>query len=110
MSLPQPKAVRKEPLTQASLSNYCNYMKARLIRIGNSRGIRIPQELVRIYKLREGTELELEERREGILVRVAEGADGVIPWGAAYQEMAGESSEASEWAEWDVTAGDGSDG
>ena len=85
-------------------------MKARLIRIGNSRGIRIPQELVRLYNLREGAELELEERQEGILVRVAGITDGAIPWDAAYQEMAAESAEASEWSEWDVTYGDGSDG
>ena len=62
-------------------------MKARLIRIGNSRGIRIPQELVRLYNLREGAELELEKRQEGILVRAVESTDGVIPWDAAYQPI-----------------------
>jgi antitoxin component of MazEF toxin-antitoxin module len=85
-------------------------MKARLIRIGNSKGIRIPQELVRVYNLREGADLELEERREGILVRVAEAPTGMIPWDTAYQEMAAASADASEWSEWDVTSGDGSDG
>ena len=96
-------------LTEGVGCNYCNYMKARLIRIGNSRGIRIPQELVQVYHLREGAELELEERREGILVRVAEAPVGMIPWNTAYQEMAAENAEAGEWSAWHVTSGDGSD-
>jgi antitoxin component of MazEF toxin-antitoxin module len=82
-------------------------MKVRLVRIGNSRGIRIPQELLRVYGLQEGAELELEERREGILLSVQRGSRGLLPWKVAYQEMAAESAEAEEWSEWDATAGDG---
>ena len=90
--------------------DYCNYMKARLIRIGNSRGIRIPRELIRLFDLREGTVLELEERREGILLRVDRGSDSKVPWDVAYQEMAAEVAEAQEWSEWDFTAGDTREG
>jgi antitoxin component of MazEF toxin-antitoxin module len=82
-------------------------MTAELIRIGNSRGIRLPRELVRIYDLREGTELELEGRREGILLRVVPASAGKMPWGAAYRETAGERAEREEWSAWDATAGDG---
>jgi antitoxin MazE len=110
MNVLQPKKTCKGPLTVAPSCNYCNYMKARLIRIGNSRGIRIPQELVQVYNLREGAELDLEERREGILVRVAEAPVGMIPWDTAYQEMAAEGAEEKEWSAWDVTSGDGNDG
>jgi antitoxin MazE len=82
-------------------------MKVRLIRIGNSRGIRIPRELMRVYGLREGAELEIEERQEGILLRVGEDSHGLISWDAAYQEMTAESLETQEWSEWDHTTGDG---
>lgn len=85
-------------------------MKVRLIRIGNSRGIRIPQELLRIYGLQEGAELELEERREGILLSVGTASPGLVSWNAAYKEMAAESAEREEWSEWDATAGDSREG
>jgi len=85
-------------------------MKARLVRIGNSQGIRIPQELVRLYDLREGAELELDKRREGILLRVVKGSRGSLPWEVAYKEMAAEAAELAEWSEWDATAGDSRDG
>jgi antitoxin component of MazEF toxin-antitoxin module len=81
-------------------------MTARLIRIGNSRGIRLPQELVRLYNLAEGDALELEERREGILLRVASDSTTKVSWDQAYREMAVELAEREEWAEWDATAGD----
>jgi hypothetical protein len=52
--------------------------------------------LVRLYNLQEGDETELEERRDGILVRVGEGSHGALPWDAAYQEMAAKSAETEE--------------
>lgn len=85
-------------------------MKAKLIRIGNSKGIRIPQELLRIYNLREGVELELEQRREGILLCLGAGRSGSISWEASYKEMAAEAAERGEWSEWDATAGDDGEG
>jgi len=85
-------------------------MKTRLVRIGNSQGIRIPHELVRLYNLREGAELALDKRKEGILLRVVKGSRGTLPWDAAYKEMAAEAAELAEWSEWDATAGDGRDG
>ncbi len=85
-------------------------MKARLVRIGNSRGVRIPQRLLRIYGLQEGSELDIEERREGLLLRVGGIAANPQSWIEAYREMAAESSESGEWADWDATAGDGDAG
>jgi antitoxin component of MazEF toxin-antitoxin module len=85
-------------------------MKARLVRIGNSRGIRIPKELIRLFDLREGTVLELEERRDGILLRVDRSPEPKLPWDLAYKEMADEIAESEEWSEWDSTVGDGREG
>ena len=47
-------------------------MKTKLVRVGNSRGIRIPQGLLELYAIEEGDALELEETREGILIRSSE--------------------------------------
>jgi antitoxin component of MazEF toxin-antitoxin module len=84
-------------------------MKARLIRIGNSRGIRIPQKMLQLYQLKEGVILELEERRDGILIHQKPGVQDKVPWDVAYREIAAESAENGEWAEWDAVAGDGSE-
>ena len=82
-------------------------MKTHLVRIGNSRGLRLPRKLLAIYGIEENDELELEERAEGILIRPAGKADGKLPWDAAYREMASEAEEAPEWSDWDATVGDG---
>ena len=82
-------------------------MKARLIRIGNSQGIRIPQKMLRLYQLKEGTLLDLEERQDGILIRRVTNTQDKVPWEVAYREMASESAENGEWADWDAVAGDG---
>ena len=82
-------------------------MRTTLIRIGNSRGLRLPRRLLATYGITENDELELEERAEGILIRPAPRADGKLSWEAAYQEMASEATEAPEWSEWEATASDG---
>lgn len=94
-------------LTKNGNCYYRNYMKVRLIRIGNSKGIRFPSKLLRVYQLKEGAELEIEERREGLLVRIGSPATGRIPWEEAYREMSAEAAERQEWSEWDSTARDG---
>jgi antitoxin component of MazEF toxin-antitoxin module len=96
-------------LDHCLLCDYGNYMKARLIGIGNSRGIRIPQQMLRLYKLEEGCMLELEERRDGILIHPQPSVQNKVSWEVAYQEMAAESAENAGWAEWDAVAGDGHD-
>lgn len=82
-------------------------MKARVVRIGNSKGIRIPQKILERYRIQEGSDLELEERRDGILIRPLSPTSAKVGWELAYREMAKETAEKSEWAEWDVLAGDG---
>lgn len=90
--------------------DYSNYVKTKLVRIGNSRGVRIPRQLIRVYGLQEGSELDIEERREGLLLRVPGTVSDPQSWSEAYREMAAESSEAEEWSDWDATAGDGDAG
>jgi antitoxin MazE len=81
-------------------------MKVRLVRIGNSKGIRIPQSILELYRVREGSAVELETRREGILIRPIEEAAGKVEWETAYREMANEQAEREEWSAWDITSGD----
>jgi antitoxin component of MazEF toxin-antitoxin module len=100
------------PLTTCRLDrsltcDYGNYMKTTLVRIGNSRGLRLPSRLLAVYGINENDELELEERAEGILIRPALKASRKIPWEAAYREMASETAEAAEWSDWDAAAADG---
>ena len=84
-------------------------MKAKVIRVGNSRGVRIPKALLDLYGVNEGDTLELEERREGILLRRAGSAEEPLSYGESYREMAAEAAERAEWNEWDDSAGDGLD-
>lgn len=86
---------------------YRNYMKAQLIRIGNSRGIRLPQKLLALYGLEEGDELELEERRQGILVRPARVDSMKLSFEASYRESVAEPDEHDAWSDWDSVTGDG---
>jgi antitoxin component of MazEF toxin-antitoxin module len=82
-------------------------MRTTLIRIGNSRGLRLPKKLLSLYGIRENDPLELEERAEGILIRPAGIANNKLSLEEAYREMAAEADEASEWSEWDATIADG---
>ena len=85
-------------------------MRTTLIRIGNSRGLRLPRKLLATYGIHENDQLELEERAEGILIRPAAKSSGKLPWEAAYREMAAEAGEAPEWTEWEAAVGDGLEG
>jgi antitoxin MazE len=82
-------------------------MTTTLVRIGNSRGLRLPRKLLAIYGINENDELELEEQAEGILIRPASKGRGKIPWEQAYREMASEAAETPEWSDWDATTADG---
>ena len=84
-------------------------MKIELVRIGNSRGLRLPKRILDLYGIEEGDRLELEERREGILIRPGAKDDSKLSWEASYKEMAADAAEAEEWAAWDGLAGDGLD-
>ncbi len=82
-------------------------MQARLIRIGNSRGIRLPRALLSLYRIGDGDGFAIEQRPEGILLRPERRDPEKTSWEESYAEMAAEPAEADEWAEWDVLSGDG---
>lgn len=82
-------------------------MMTHLIRIGNSRGVRIPQKVLEHYRILEGAPLELEEKQDGILVRPQVQVNSKVSWDQAYNEMALDAAEKAGWAEWDGMAGDG---
>ncbi|MEI8142937.1 MAG: AbrB/MazE/SpoVT family DNA-binding domain-containing protein [Chitinophagia bacterium] len=59
-------------------------MKAKIIKIGNSKGIRLPNELIKEYKLDEEVTLEL--REDCIVIKPVE-VDPRAGWEAIYQKM-----------------------
>ena len=84
-------------------------MKPELFSTDNFRGLRLPRKLLELYGIEEGDELDLEERREGILIRPGTKGRVELSWESAYKEMAEEAAERVEWAAWDSVAGDGLD-
>jgi len=97
----------KSAIDNSFRCDYCNYMKAQLVRIGNSRGIRLPQKLLELYRIEEGDEMELKETAEGILILPLRDLGAKLSWAESYREMAAEAAEAEEWTDWDVVTGDG---
>ena len=85
--------------------NYGNYMKTKVVRIGNSRGIRIPKEILETYRLDTGDELAIDRQSDGILLRPVR-APGFVSREHAYKEMVAERADNDEWSEWDGVAGD----
>jgi antitoxin MazE len=65
-------------------------MKTRIVRIGNSQGIRIPKPLLRQSGLEGEVEMEVEEGR--IVIRAAEGVRK--GWDDAFRAMAEEGDDA----------------
>ena len=59
-------------------------MKAKIIKIGNSKGIRIPNELIKKYKIDQEVTLELKE--DSIVLKPAE-VDPRAGWEEIYKKM-----------------------
>lgn len=83
-------------------------MKTKIIRIGNSRGLRLPKKLIDLYGLQEGSDIEIEENRSGILLKPIK-QEYTLSWEEAYRQMAAEREENLEWKEWESTHEDGLD-
>ena len=75
---------------------------AKLIAIGNSRGIRIPKVLREKYGWSES--ILFEETEEGLLLR--RDASGKLSWKATYRAMA---AAEEDWSDLEVAAADGLD-
>ena len=77
--------------------------QAKLIKIGNSQGLRLPKKLVSKYGL--GENVILEELPEGILLHAAN--KGKLSWEDTYKEMANEVEP--EWLDWEKLDSDSED-
>lgn len=80
-----------------------NQLRARdvkLVPIGNSKGIRIPQALIQKYGLK--NTLLIEETDRGLLLRNKE--EGKLSWEDTYKAMA---QDKENWDDWDATLLDG---
>jgi antitoxin component of MazEF toxin-antitoxin module len=79
-------------------------VELKVTRIGNSRGIRLPADALKRYQV-EDTPV-MEERSDGILLRVPGRAVAELSW----EETAAEMAAANEdWSEWETTLDDGLD-
>ena len=76
----------------------------KITRIGNSRGVRIPAEVLRRYAF--GDAAIMIESVDGILLRPKQQADAKLSWADTAKAMAAESED---WSDWDAVASDGLD-
>jgi antitoxin component of MazEF toxin-antitoxin module len=76
--------------------------KIKVARIGNSRGVRLPAEVLRRYRIEET--VLMEETPLGILLRPVGGAVEKLSWEDTAREMA---ASREDWRDWDQAVGDG---
>jgi antitoxin MazE len=74
-----------------------------LVRIGNSKGVRLPKKTLQKYGLTDT--IVIEEIKEGILIRNKK--DKKLGWEQTYQAM---TEEQESWEEFDITLMDGLEG
>ena len=74
----------------------------KVVRIGNSRGVRLPRALLDKYAIADS--LIAEEREDGVLLRPRR--DRRLSWADTFKEMA---REREDWSDLDTTIGDGLD-
>lgn len=77
-----------------------NTKDIKLISIGNSKGIRLPKEILQKYGFSES--VVLEEKEEGVLLHKKE--DNKLTWEETFKSMA---KEKENWNDFDVTLMDG---
>ena len=80
-----------------------NSIELNLARIGNSRGIRIPADLIRKHRLEPG--MVLEDRGHELVLR-PKGGSHKLSWEQTAREMA---SAIEDWSDWDTASADGLD-
>lgn len=77
-------------------------LELKVVPIGNSRGIRLPRELLARYKI--GETVVLQVREEGLLLRAK--GDDRLSWDETYKAAA---HEGEDWSDLDATLADGLD-
>jgi antitoxin component of MazEF toxin-antitoxin module len=78
------------------------HITLKVSRIGNSRGVRLPADVLKRYQI--GDSILMEERSEGILLRPNRHADLKLSWQETAQAMA---AAQEDWSEWDSSSADG---
>lgn len=80
-------------------------MKASIIQIGNSQGVRIPKVLLEQLKFKKSVELEV--LPEGLLLRPSDENENLMPrlgWAEMFAAaILSEGNDENEFAEWDQT-------
>lgn len=76
----------------------------KITRIGNSRGVRLPADTLRRYRI--GELVVMEERSDGILLRPMGRAVAKLSWEDTARAM---SASGEDWSEWDILDADGLD-
>lgn len=93
-------------MTGSCNSDYNVIMKANIIQIGNSQGVRIPKILLEQLKFKKSVELEV--LPEGLLLRPADEAEisaARFGWAEMFASAVQAEDEAeNEFAEWDEAA------
>lgn len=74
-------------------------IELKVTRIGNSRGVRIPAGTLERYQV--GETLIMEERSDGILLRVPGAATAKLSWAETARAMA---ASGEDWSDWDELA------
>ena len=82
------------------MENQARSRDAKLVAIGNSKGVRIPKELLQKYGLKNS--LLIEETDKGLLLRNKE--ESKLSWEDTYKTMA---NEKENWDDFDTTLLDG---
>jgi mRNA interferase MazF len=77
-------------------------MELKIARIGNSRGVRLPAEVIKRYRM--DSVVLMEETAEGIFLRPSGPVVNKLSWQETAAEMA---AEGEDWSEWDSVVGDG---
>lgn len=79
-------------------------MEAKIIEIGNSKGLRLPKKLLQKYHFQK--KIEIEELSEGLLLKAIETKDSKLSWEDTFKEM---RSSAEDWTDFDASLSDGTE-
>jgi antitoxin component of MazEF toxin-antitoxin module len=79
-------------------------IELKVARIGNSRGVRLPAEVLRRYRI--GERVFAEEKAEGILLRPTRMTVEKLSWEDTARQMA---ADQEDWEDWDGLSADGLD-
>lgn len=78
-------------------------MNIKLIKIGNSRGVRLPKKIIEKYHFKD--ELIMEVREEGIILKPKD-KDSKLSWDETFKEM---STQDEDWSDMEALDSEGLD-